>query len=67
MDVLIVTALLGYLKAVNDFGALAARTLVAEATTKIAQHSADTTQAIDDRTALIHMPDVLVELVSGSE
>ncbi|RSM87872.1 AfsR/SARP family transcriptional regulator [Kibdelosporangium aridum] len=54
--------MLGYLKAVNEFGALAARTLVAEAASRIAQHSADTTPAIDDRAALSYMRKVLVEL-----
>ncbi|MFC0111426.1 BTAD domain-containing putative transcriptional regulator [Kibdelosporangium aridum] len=54
--------MLRYLKAVNEFGALAARTLVAEAATRIAEHSADTTPAVDDRAALAYMRDVLVEL-----
>jgi hypothetical protein len=61
--------MLGYLKAANDFGALAARTLVTEAAGKIAasaRHSSDPTPAsarhIDDRAALEYMRDVLVEL-----
>jgi hypothetical protein len=61
--------MLGYLEAANDFGALAARTLLTEATNKIAatvRHGSDATPAsvrhIDDRTALIYMRDVLVEL-----
>jgi len=40
--------MLGYLKAANDFGALAARTLVTEATNKIAaavRHGSDATLA----------------------
>jgi hypothetical protein len=62
--------MLGYLEAANEFGALAARTLVTEATGKIAagvRLSADPTSAsthhIDDRAALIYMRDVLVGLV----
>ena len=61
--------MLGYLEAANDFGALAARTLVTEATNKIAatvRHGSDATPAsvrhIDDRAALKYMRDVLVEL-----
>ncbi|TMR94767.1 BTAD domain-containing putative transcriptional regulator [Nonomuraea basaltis] len=61
--------MLGYLEAANDFGALAARTLVTEAADKIAasvRHSSDPTPAsvrhIDDRAALVYMRDVLVGL-----
>jgi len=61
--------MLGYLEAANDFGALAARTLVTEATNKIAatvRHGSDATPAsvrhIDDRAALTYMRDVLVKL-----
>lgn len=54
--------MLRYLKAVNEFGALAARTLVAEAATRITEHSADTTPAIVDRAALGYMRNVLAEL-----
>ncbi|MEV2269922.1 AfsR/SARP family transcriptional regulator [Nonomuraea africana] len=61
--------MLGYLEAANDFGALAARTLVTEAADKIAasvRHSSDPAPAsvrhIDDRTALMYMRDVLVGL-----
>lgn len=61
--------MLTYLGAANDFGALAARTLVAEAANKIAaavRHGADATPAsarhIDDRAALVYMRDVLAEL-----
>ncbi|MFF5213504.1 BTAD domain-containing putative transcriptional regulator [Streptosporangium sp. NPDC000396] len=65
--------MLGYLEAANDFGALAARTLVAEAANKIAasvRHGSDptpvSTHHIDDRAALIYMRDVLVELARPS-
>jgi chromosome condensin MukBEF MukE localization factor len=61
--------MLRYLEAANDFGALAARTLVAEAAGKIGagvDHGSDSTSAsvrhIDDRAALKYMRDVLVEL-----
>lgn len=61
--------MLGYLEAANDFGALAARTLVTEATNKIAatvrpgSHATPASvRHIDDRAALIYMRDVLVEL-----
>ena len=61
--------MLGYLEAANDFGALAARTLVTEATDKIAatvRHGSGPTPAsvrhIDDRAALDYMRDVLAEL-----
>jgi hypothetical protein len=61
--------MLGYLEAANDFGALAARTLVTEAVAKIGVsvgRGSDSTPAsvrhIDDRAALEYMRDVLVEL-----
>jgi hypothetical protein len=61
--------MLGYLEAANDFGALAARTLVTEAANKIAasiRQGTDSTLAsvrrIDDRAALMYMRDVLLEL-----
>ena len=59
--------MLRYLAAANDFGALAARTLVAEAARKIAAAvgpGADPPAAprIDDRAALNYMRGVLVEL-----
>jgi tetratricopeptide (TPR) repeat protein len=60
--------MLRYLKAANDFGALAARTLVTEAATRIAASDGlDPTPAsaghIDDRTALLYMHDVLGEVM----
>jgi predicted ATPase/DNA-binding SARP family transcriptional activator len=61
--------MLAYLKAANDFGALASRTLVADAANKIAAGTAlasDPEQApeqqLDDRQALVYMRDVLAEL-----
>ena len=61
--------MLSYLAAANEFGALASRTLVAEAASKIADlpgHSADLSRAptprIDDRQALTYMRDVLDHL-----
>ncbi|WP_214108138.1 ATP-binding protein [Acrocarpospora catenulata] len=61
--------MLRYLEAANDFGALAARTLVTEATHKIAatvRHGSDPTppsvRQIDDRAALEYMRDVLNKL-----
>lgn len=57
--------MLGYLEAVNDFGALAVRTLVSEAAAKVAAsgwQSSEPGHRIDDRAALGHMRDVLVEL-----
>ncbi|MFI6601466.1 AfsR/SARP family transcriptional regulator [Nonomuraea sp. NPDC050536] len=55
--------MLGYLEAVNDFGALAARTLVAEAAVKIAASAPHgSVRHIDDRAALTYMRDVLAEL-----
>jgi len=63
------THMLGYLEAANEFGALAARTLVTGAADKIAatiRHGSDPAPApvrqFDDRAALIYMRDVLVEL-----
>ena len=58
-----------YLAAANEFGALASRTLVAEAADKIAaavrqgsEPTAESARHIDDRAALAYMRDVLVEL-----
>lgn len=58
--------MLAYLEGANDFGALAARTLVTEAADKIAasvRHGSDPTlgsvRHVDDRTALMYMRDVL--------
>ena len=58
-----------YLTAASDFGALASRTLVAEAVSKIADipgHATDASSAptprIDDRQALNYMHDVLGDL-----
>lgn len=56
--------MLGYLKTANDFGALAARTLVAEASSKIGARPDSAAPALDDRAALVYMRDVLVELGS---
>lgn len=63
--------MLGYLEAAGDFGALAARTLVTEATDTIAagaRHGSDPASAsvrIDDRAALIYMRDVLAGLTGA--
>jgi tetratricopeptide (TPR) repeat protein len=61
--------MLSYLAAANDFGALASRTLVAEAASKIAEspgHATDEartpTPRIDDRQALTYMREVLDHL-----
>lgn len=66
--------LLRYLRSANDFGALAARTLVTEATRKIAAAvrpgsepapAPASVPSIDDRAALGYMRDVLVELAES--
>jgi hypothetical protein len=61
--------MLSYLAAANEFGALASRTLVAEAASKIADisgHATDVSPAptprIDDRQALTYMREVLDRL-----
>jgi predicted ATPase len=58
--------MLGYLEEINEFGALAARTLVADAATRIAASTNGATEAtraagrrLDDRAALAYMRDVL--------
>ncbi|WP_214320647.1 AfsR/SARP family transcriptional regulator [Nonomuraea sediminis] len=60
--------MLGYLEAVNDFGALAVRTLVSEAAAKVAasgRQGSEPGHHIDDRAALGYMRDVLVELTQS--
>jgi hypothetical protein len=56
--------MLRYLETANDFGALAARTLVAEAAKKIATrgYGLESGPRVDDRAALTYMRAVLVEL-----
>ena len=58
--------MLSYLAVANDFGALASRTLVADAAAKISIHTADVSGAptprIDDRQALTYMREVLDHL-----
>jgi hypothetical protein len=58
--------MLGYLETANDFGALAARTLVTAASDKIAASArpgaGPASTRIDDRAALEYMHDVLVDL-----
>ena len=61
--------MLGYLETSNDFGALAARTLVADAAAKVAADATDTRvppqasgHRFDDRDALTYMHGVLAEL-----
>lgn len=56
--------MLGYLETANDFGALAARTLVAEVTTKISPSPAAPPTRIDDRAALTYMRDILTHLTA---
>ena len=61
--------MLAYLAAANEFGALASRTLVAEAASKIAAGRGQaaettTTHRIDDRQALAYMRDVLGQLTT---
>jgi hypothetical protein len=59
--------MLEYLKAANDFGAMAARTLVAEAATKVGTRTLASAGAIDDRAALFYMRDVLAGLARPQE
>jgi hypothetical protein len=60
--------MLAYLETINDFGALASRTLVADAARKVvanATHTADPRAVghhLDDRHALEYMRGVLAEL-----
>jgi hypothetical protein len=53
--------MLGYLEAINDFGALAARTLVADAAAKIPETDEARVEGrrLDDRQALAYMRDAL--------
>jgi hypothetical protein len=62
---------LGYLQAAGDFGALAARTLVAEAAARIAashipDHEGSPDPELDARHALMYMQDVLDGLIAMS-
>jgi plasmid stabilization system protein ParE len=56
--------MLSYLETANDFGALAARTLVAEAAKKIASlgYAPASGSRVDDRATLTYMREILVEL-----
>jgi predicted ATPase len=61
--------MLGYLETINDFGALASRTLVADAARKVTTSAANIPKPpqpggyhLDDRRALAYMRDVLADL-----
>jgi len=60
---------LGYLTTTGDFGALAVRTLVADAAGKIAASAPEQPigQQLDARQALAYMRDVLDELAGGRQ
>jgi predicted ATPase/DNA-binding SARP family transcriptional activator len=61
--------MLGYLETINDFGALASKTLVADAARKVTDNAANIAKPpqpgghhLDDRRALAYMRDVLADL-----
>jgi hypothetical protein len=61
--------MLGYLETINDFGALASRTLVSHAARKVAAHTMNMKNSpqpaghhLDDRSALAYMRDILTDL-----